>query len=128
MGISEYKLLPKDVRDALPTPEECERVIRILMTVDHSDARRGEESLMNRQPDGRNRKYQRGCDAMNRQGIVRQGGGIVRSETVIAIDRPDTAGCLDHGWQAPSLGTAADVSQLANVARKVRRYNANMIP
>ena len=62
---------------------------------------------------------------MNRQGIVRQGGGIVRSETVIAIDRPDTAGCLDHGWQAPSLGTAADVSQLANVARKVRRYRAD---
>ena len=50
---------------------------------------------------------------MNRQGIVRQGGGIVRSETVIAIDRPDTAGCLDHGWQAPSLGIA-DISQSAN--------------
>ena len=24
MGISEYKLLPKDVRDALPTPQQLE--------------------------------------------------------------------------------------------------------
>jgi len=30
MGISEYKLLPKDVRDALPTPEEWEAELESL--------------------------------------------------------------------------------------------------